>query len=92
MDERPLQFSVFDEQFVAAARGISPRAGPMENDRALFSVGRFQPERNAERLVPCEIAEGQIDRVVAGEFHCTSDATGGQFVLTAQGCWHCGID
>ena len=68
VNQRPLRATVFEEEFVAAATGISPCAGAVEDDGAVGCFGRLQPERKRERLVAVEVADLGFDGVVAGEF------------------------
>ena len=67
VNERPFRAAVLDQEFVAAAAGVGPRARTVEHDGALLRVGRLNPEGNRERLVAREVAELGVDRVVAGE-------------------------
>ena len=44
MDERPFRAAVFDEELVAAAAGVGPRARAVQDDGALFDIGGLNPE------------------------------------------------
>jgi hypothetical protein len=68
VDERPFEAAVLEEQFVAAAGGVGPRAGTVENDSALLGVSGVCSQREIVKgSWRVEVAEGGVDGMVAGE-------------------------
>ena len=67
VNERPFRAAVFDEELVAPAAGVGPRARAVQDDGALFGIGSLNPEGNCERFVALKITELGLDGVVTGK-------------------------
>ena len=86
MNQRPLQSSLLNQEFVPAACGIRPSTRAMKNHRSLLLVGRLEPKRNTERFVTCKITDRQIDGVVSGELDGIDHFACHDFVCAFQNC------
>ena len=84
MDEGPFQPAVLDEQFIAPAGGVCPCLRAVKHDGTLLLVRRLQPQGNTERIVPVEVAQRQVHRIVASELDGVARVAGHEFVFAFE--------